>query len=135
MPQMDYSDEEEYPHQELTRDIIGAAMYVLNELKPGLDEKIYENALVIELRHRGRKVDQQARFPVHFREKQVGLLVPDLIVDDTVIADPKVVTAFNEEHRVKMTGYMAITGLKLALLLNFKFAKLQFKRVIRSRDG
>ena len=50
---------EEYSHKELSHDIIGAAMKVLNTLKPGLDEKLYENALVIELRRRGHKVDQQ----------------------------------------------------------------------------
>ena len=48
-------------HEEITRDIIGAAMTVLNELKPGLDEKLYENALVIELTARGHTVEQQRR--------------------------------------------------------------------------
>ena len=46
-------------HQELSRKIIGSAMAVLNELKPGLDEKLYENALVIELREQGHDVEQQ----------------------------------------------------------------------------
>ena len=51
-------------HEEITKDIIGAAMTVLNELKPGLDEKLYENALVIELASRGRTVEQQRDHPV-----------------------------------------------------------------------
>ena len=51
-------------HEELSKEIIGAAMTVLNELKPGLDEKLYERALVIELRERGRKVNQQKRLKV-----------------------------------------------------------------------
>jgi GxxExxY protein len=115
---------EEYPHKELSRDIIGAAMKILNSLKPGLDEKIYENALVIELRKSGHRVDQQKQFRVLYENQEVGLLVPDLIVNDTVIVDPKVVTAFNETHIAQMIGYLAITGLQLALLLNFKEAKL-----------
>ena len=53
-------------HQELSESIIGAAMAVLNTLKPGLDEKLYENALVIELRQRGHRVDQQREFAVHY---------------------------------------------------------------------
>ena len=89
-------------HEELTGQIIGAAMTVLNELKPGLDEKLYENALVLLLRGQGHEVDQQKRYPVFFRGHLIGTLVPDMIVDDLVIADPKVVTAFNENHIAKM---------------------------------
>ncbi len=122
---------EDFPHEELSHDIIGAAMKVLNALKPGLDEKLYENALVIELRKRGHKVDQQKQFPVFYEGQEIGKLVPDLIVDDAVIVDPKVVTAFNETHIAQMIGYLAITGLRLALLLNFKNAKLEVKRVVR----
>jgi GxxExxY protein len=121
-------------HEELSREIIGAAMQVLNILKPGLDEKLYENALVIELQKRGHRVEQQSQFPVHYDGKLVGTMVPDLIVDNAVIVDTKVVTAFIDAHIAQMTGYLAITGLELALLLNFKSAKLEWKRVIRSAD-
>jgi len=58
-------------------------------------------------------------------------LVPDLIVDGLVIVDPKVVTAFNDSHMAQMLGYLSITQLRLALLLNFKYAKLGWKRMIR----
>ncbi len=117
-------------HEELSGQIIGAAMKVLNELKPGLDEKLYENALVIELREHGHTIEQQRQFPVHYHGQLVGTLIPDLIIDGLVIADPKVVTAFNENHLAQMLGYLSITGLDLALLLNFKYAKLQWKRVV-----
>ena len=113
-------------HEELSGDIIGAAMTVLNELKPGLDEKLYENALVIELRERGHSINQQRAFQVHYKGRQIGTLIPDLIIDDLVIADPKVVTTFNETHLAQMTGYLALTELRLALLLNFKHAKLDW---------
>ena len=118
-------------HEELSGKIIGAAMTVLNELRPGLDEKLYENAMVIELHQQGHTVEQQRRFPVHYRGHLVGTLVPDMIVDGLVIADPKVVSAFNDNHIAQMLGYLAITGLHLALLLNFKHAKLEWKRVVR----
>ena len=118
-------------HRDLSYSIIGAAMRVLNELKPGLDEKIYENALVIELRKRGHSVEQQKAFPVHYDGVLVGRLVPDLIVDEKVIADPKVAEVFTSTHLAQMNGYLAITGLKLALLLNFKNAELGVKRVVR----
>ena len=118
-------------HEELSGKIIGAAMTVLNELKPGLDEKLYENALVLELRAQGHQVEQQRQYPVHYREQLIGTLIPDLIVDGKVIVDPKVVTDFNESHVAQMIGYLAITGFELALLLNFKEAKLSWKRVVR----
>ncbi len=117
-------------HEDITQDIIGAAMAVLNELKPGLDEKIYENSLIIELRAHGHTVEQQRRFPVYYRGELVGTLVPDLIVDGSVIADPKVVTAFAEVHFAKMIGYLNISKLEVALLLNFKDHRLHWKRII-----
>lgn len=123
--------ERELIHRELSEAIIGAAMTVLNALRPGLDEKLYENALVIELMKRGHRVDQQRAFPVRYDGELIGTLVPDLIVDELVIADPKVVTAFTDTHLAQMVGYLNITGLKLALLLNFKNSKLDWKRIVR----
>ncbi len=120
-------------HEELTGQIIGAAMAVLNEVKPGLDEKLYENALVIELAASGHTVEQQREYPVHYRGHFIGKLAPDLIVDGKVIADPKVVSAFNETHVAQMLGYLNITGLEVALLLNFKESKLEWKRVVRGQ--
>lgn len=57
------------------------------------------------------------------------LLIPDFIVDDLVIVDTKVVTSFNDSHLAQMLGYLNITGLKTALLLNFKYSRLQIKRI------
>jgi len=76
-------------HEQITKDIIGGAMAVLNELKPGLDEKLYENALILELGARGHTVEQQRGYPVYYRSHLIGTLVPDLIVDGKVIADPR----------------------------------------------
>ncbi|HTX65359.1 MAG TPA: GxxExxY protein [Opitutaceae bacterium] len=122
-------------YEELSGKIIGAAMAVHNELGPGLDEKLYERALVIELRKRGHHIDQQKTHPVHYAGELIGTLVPDLIVDELVIVDPKVVETFADTHVRQMIGYLAITKLKLALLLNFKHAKLQWKRVVREAEG
>ena len=104
---------------------------VLNVLRPGLDEKLYENALVIELKKKGHKVEQQRRFTVHYDNQLIGTLITDLIVDELVIADPKVVTAFNVVLVAQLIGYLNITELKLARLLNFKNARLEWKRVVR----
>lgn len=114
---------------DLTEAIIGAAIKVLNTLKPGLDEKLYERALVIELTKQGLRCDIQKQYPVHYDGQHIGTLIPDLIVEDRVIVDPKVVTAFNESHLAQMLGYLNITGLKTAILLNFKHSRLAIKRV------
>jgi len=103
----------------------------LNELKPGLDEKLYERAMVIELKHRGHSVSVQSSFPVSYRGELIGNLIPDLIVDDAVIVDPKVVSCFTDTHVAQMIGYLNITSLDLALLINFKNARLEWKRVLR----
>jgi GxxExxY protein len=118
-------------HEELSHQIVGAAMKVLNTLKPGLDEKAYENALVIELRKRGLRTEQQKRFNVYYEGELVDTLVPDLLVEDQVVVDPKVTEDFTSTHVAQMTGYLAITQRRLALLLNFKHADLRWKRVVR----
>ena len=121
-------------HEDLSGKIIGAAIQVLNELKPGLDEKLYERAIAIELKRRGHIVSVQRSFPVYYGDELIGNLVPDLIVNDAVIVDPKVVACFTETHVAQMIGYLNITGLDLALLINFKNARLEWKRVLRPTE-
>ncbi len=116
-------------HEELSRSIIGTAMEVLNELKPGLDEKLYERAMAIELRRSGHVVALQNSYPVTYKGEMIGKLVPDMIVDERVIVDGKVVSAFNDTHAAQMIGYLNITKLRLGLLLNFKQATLSWKRI------
>ncbi|HEY8995738.1 MAG TPA: GxxExxY protein [Lacunisphaera sp.] len=118
-------------HEALSHAVVGSAMKVLNTLKPGLDEKAYENALAIELRKRSLQADQQKRFEVLYEGELVDTLVPDLIINNLVIVDPKVVEEFTTTHVAQMAGYLAITRLRLALLLNFKHVDLRWKRVVR----
>jgi GxxExxY protein len=121
-------------HEELSGVIIGMAMEVLNELKPGLDEKLYERAISIELKRRGHRISAQQSFPVYYRGELIGNLIPDLIMDDAVIVDPKVASCFTEAHVAQMIGYLNITGLDLGLLLNFKNLRIEWKRVLRPRE-
>ena len=110
-------------------------MEVLNQLKPGLDEKLYERAMIIELKHRGHVVSVQSSFVVLYRGESIGNLIPDLIVDNAVIVDPKVVACFTDTHVAQMIGYLSITALDLALLINFKNARLEWKRVLRRQQA
>jgi GxxExxY protein len=113
----------------LTATIIGAAHKVLFALKPGLDEKLYERALGIELSHQGLRCEAQRQFQVRYEDHLIGVLIPDLIVEDAVLVETKVVAAFSDTHLAQMLGYLNITGLETALLLNFKYASLGIKRV------
>jgi GxxExxY protein len=118
-------------HEELSGAIIGIAM----EVSQGLAEVLYERAMAIEPRRRGHLVEAQHSFPVFYHGELIGTLIPDLIVDNSIIVDAKVVTAFTETHIAQMLGYLNITGLELALLLNFKNARLDWKRVIRQQPS
>lgn len=117
-------------HRELSETIIGCAMAVHNGLRPGLREKSYERALVIELHKRGIATQQQKQFPVVYSGEVIDTMTPDLIVAESVIVDTKCISAFEDVHTAQMIGYLSITGLKLGLLINFKLARLQWKRIV-----
>ena len=95
----------------------------------------YERAMIIELKRRCHSLSMQRAFPVFYRGELIGNLIPDLIVDDAVIVDPKVAACFTDTNVAQRLGYLNITGLDLALLLNFKNARLEWKRVLRPREA
>lgn len=105
-------------------------MEVLNELGHGLHEKPYENAILIELTSRERSVQQQQSFAVFYKGRQVGEYVPDLIVDDSVVVDAKVIDRIGDHERGQMLNYLRITKRHIGLILNFKRAKLEWERVV-----
>lgn len=93
-----------YPCKDETHAIIGCAFEVLNELGHGLVEKCYENALVVEFRRRSIPFVQQPRFEVLYKAELVGEFVPDLVVFNTVVADPKVVDRITSGVRCSTTS-------------------------------
>jgi GxxExxY protein len=110
--------------------ITGAAMEVLNTLGNGLNEKVYENALVVECRLRRIPFDQQPRFPVDYKGCRVGEFIPDLILHDKIIVDTKTIDRITDVELSQMLNYLRVTGLPLGIIINFKHAKLEVKRVI-----
>jgi len=122
-------DELQYPHADLTEKIIAAAKAVHVAMRPGLDEKLYERAICIEFSDRDILFSLQQVFPVTYKSHYIGDLIPDIIVDDRVIVDLKVVEAFNDTHIAQMLGYLNIAKLEIGLLLNFKHAQLQIRRI------
>jgi GxxExxY protein len=113
-----------------THAIIGCAFEVLNELGHGLNEKCYENALVVEFRLRGIGLTQQCQFAVLYKKERVGLFVPDLIACDQVIVDAKVIDRIADVERGQILNYLRITKLRVGLILNFKHPRLEWERIV-----
>lgn len=104
-------------------------MRVMNGLGVGLPEKCYKNALRFELEESGHRLEQQRRFPVLYKGQSVGTLIPDLIVDGLLIVDPKVVDQIGRPEIAQMLTYLSLTHLPLALLVNFKPARITWRLV------
>ena len=126
---------EDYPESDLTGKIIACAQAVHGELRPGLDEKLYERALCIDFAEAGLHFNQQLKHPVHYKGHFLGNLIPDLIAGSKVIVDAKVIECFTDTHIAQIMGYLNITGLEIGLLINFKHASLQVKRVANLRKN
>lgn len=122
-------DPEKYPHSDLTEKIIGSAMAIHREIGPGLDEKIYENSLCIEFAENSIPFTRQENFPVHYHGHFVGKLITDLIADNRVIVETKVVSQILDVHVAQVLSYLSITHLQVGIILNFKPASLEIKRV------
>src|SRR6266478_4380705 len=114
--------------KEETHAIIGCAFEVLNELGHGLNEKCYENALVVEFKLRHIAFWQQRRYEVLYKGQAVGLFAPDLIAFDQVIVDTKVIDRIADHERGQMLNYLRVVRLKVGLILNFKHARLEWER-------
>lgn len=113
-----------------THQIIGCAIEVLNTLGHGLLEKPYENALCVELGLRRIPFCQQPRFDVTYKSVKVGVYVPDLIVYEQIVVDAKTIERITNHEKGQILNYLKITGLRVGLILNFKYAKLQWERVV-----
>ena len=112
-------------HNELSGEIIGAAIEVHRVLGPGLLESVYEEALVLELRLRNIKVARQVQVPVHYKEHRLqNLLRLDLMIGDLIIVEVKSVEKILPVHEAQLLGYLRMTHKQLGLLINFNSATI-----------
>ena len=118
------------PRDPLTANIIGCAFKVANTLGHGFLEKVYENALAIELRNSGTEVIQQQEIDVQYEGTIVGRFVADLLVEGSVIVELKAVKKLDDFHVAQCINYLKVSGLRLALLINFQRPKLEWKRIL-----
>jgi GxxExxY protein len=118
-----------YKHQELTQKIIKAAQNVHNTLGYGFLEKVYHNAMVLELRKTELEVVSEKPITVYYDSQVVGDYIADIVVADKVILEIKAVQAVNTVHEAQLVNYLKATNLDVGLLLNFG-KSLEVKRKI-----
>lgn len=116
--------------QELSDQLLNAAIAVHRTLGPGFLEKIYEAALVHELTKHGHKVERQKTVPIFYEGMALGEHRLDLLVDGRIILELKACKAIEDIHLATARSYLKATGCKLALVLNFAEARLSIKRVV-----
>ena len=115
---------------EITYIINGAIFEVNRILGPGFLEKVYEKALLIELRNRGLKVENQVPINVKYKGQSVGEYIADLLVEEKVIVELKTVESLTKVHEAQLLNYLQATGMKIGLLVNFKSQKAEIKRMV-----
>jgi GxxExxY protein len=115
---------------EITKRVIGCAYAVSNTLGAGFVEKVYERAMVVELRANGLAIAQQHAMSVNYKGVVVGDYVADLVVANEVIVEVKAVKALDEVHAAQCMNYLKATGLRIALLLNFGKPRIELRRIV-----
>ena len=113
---------------DITYKINGAIFEVNRELGAGFLEKVYENALLIELINAGLKAEKQVPIKVKYKEREVGEYFADIVVENRIILELKAVKSLQKIHEAQLLNYLKATGIKIGLLVNFTHPKAQIKR-------
>ncbi len=114
----------------ISQRVIRCAFDVSNTLGAGFLEKIYENALCVELQKSGIEFQAQKPIFVHYKGFQVGEYVVDIVVEDKLLLELKAVSSFSRSHDAQVINYLKATNLSVGLLLNFGRPKLGIKRLV-----
>lgn len=114
----------------ITETVISCAIKVSNTLGSGFLEKIYENALNLELGKTNLKYEAQKKIHVKYENTFVGEYVADLVIENRVIVEIKAVRALDDIHQAQLLNYLRATGIKIGLILNFGTPRLGIKRMV-----
>ena len=115
---------------QLTYLINGAIFEVNRELGAGFLEKVYENALVVELTEKGVKAEAQVPIKVNYKGREVGEYYADIIVESQVILELKTCESLQKIHEAQLLNYLKATGYRIGLLVNFTHPKAEIKRFV-----
>ena len=122
-----------YIHSEITDLIIKAFFNVYNKLGYGFLEKVYENAMMIELKKLGLIAEKQKQLKVFYDEFEIGEYYADIIVNDCIIVELKAAEAICPEHEAQLVNYLKATDIEVGLLLNFG-KEPKFKRRVLTAE-
>lgn len=120
-------------HKDITDAIIKVYYDVYNELGYGFLEKVYQNSMYLELKHRGFELEAQKQIKVHYKGIEVGEYYADLLVNDLIILELKASEILAYENELQLLNYLRATDKEVGLLLNFG-KKAEFKRLIFTND-
>ncbi len=121
-------------YEEITREILKVAFKVHKTLGFGFLEKVYQNAMVIEFKKNGLKVEAEKPIKVYYENNVVGEYQADLVIEDKIIVELKAVEELNKKFEVQLVNYLTATGLEVGLLLNFGKESLQYKRKVKNLE-
>ena len=120
-------------HEDLTYKIRGCIYEVYQTLGAGFLEKIYEEALLIELVSQGLKAESQKPIKVPYKGKQIGNYIADIIVEDKILLELKSIKELSKAHEAQILNYLKATDIEIGLLINFQHPKATIKRFIKSK--
>ena len=115
---------------DVTYAIRGAVFEVNRVLGPGFLEKVYENALLIELQRRGLRVETQVPIKISYKDNPVGEYVADMLVEGKVIVELKSIEKLEKLHEAQLLNYLRATGIRVGLLVNMKYPRAEIKRMV-----
>ena len=122
------------PFQQLTYQIIGAAMTVHNKFGPGLKESVYHHALAVELRHAELGYEEERSAEILLDGEWIGLLYLDLVVQESVVVEVKALPhMLTNEELAQVITYLGATGHRAGVLINFGRGRLEYRRVLPPR--
>ncbi len=117
-------------YKELSYQIMAAVFEVHNVLGYGFLEKVYERALLKELRLRGIPAEAQKEIRIYYKNDEIGTYCPDIIVNNEILLELKSVEGLTNTHKAQVLNYLKATGLKLGLLINFGRERVEHERLV-----
>lgn len=122
-------------YEDITKEILGCAFEVINELGAGFLESVYERAMLVALKQKGFDVKNQVPLAVMFRGNCVGEFIVDILVEEKVIVELKAVKMLSPEHQAQVINYLQATGIEVGLLINFGGPRLEYHRLTRTKHS
>jgi GxxExxY protein len=122
-------------NEALSERVIGAIFEVANTLGAGFLEKVYERALVRELRMRGMRVEAQVPIEVVYKGEDVGNYFADIVIEDQLMVELKCADRLGPDHIAQCMNYLRASGREVCLLVNFQSSRVEWKRILRPDGG